>query len=61
MTSDVLGVFLTYPNQILYYISLFSKISDVICECSLKECLYRGISLFSALLRFVVVSLVCSG
>ena len=30
MTSDVLGVFLTYlptyPNQILYYLSLFSKI-----------------------------------
>ena len=33
----------TYPNQILYYISLFSRIrwgltyqSDVICECSLK-------------------------
>ena len=52
-TYDVrcfLGIFdlPTYPDQILYYINLFSKIrcsltylptqnSDVICECSLSE------------------------
>ena len=51
MTSDVFWVFLTYlptyPNQMVYYISLFSKIrcsltylptqiSDVIYECSIK-------------------------
>ena len=49
MTSDVFWVFFdlpTYPNQMVYYISLFSKIrctltylptqkSDVIYECSL--------------------------
>ena len=43
----------TYPHQILYYISLFSKIrwsltyvptqkSDVICECSLCIWIYIG-------------------
>ena len=50
-----LGIFdlPTYPNQILYYISIFSKIrwclnylptskSDVICECSLIWIRVRG-------------------
>jgi len=50
MTSDDWVIFdlPTYPNQMIYYISLFSKIrytltylptpkSDVICGCSLKE------------------------
>ena len=61
MTSDFLGVFLTYlptyPNQMIYYISLFSKIrcnltylrtekSDVICECSQKEDTIQGGTLF---------------
>ena len=58
MTSDVFRSFLTYlpkyPHQILYYISLFSKIrwsltylptqkSDVIYECSLNTYIYQKV------------------
>ena len=62
MTSDVFGAFLTYlltyPNQMVYYIGLFSKIrssltylptqkSEVIYECSLNQFQFDEVFLIS--------------